>query len=202
MSFTPEEEAELRILLGITNKTVSDLELAPTLAGDMLMEVESGSGTFSVAIDNLKNFILANTPAFKAVKRTNQTVTIGVLTKITFATEVLDNKNYFDNAINHRFQPLISGWYLIQAGVKFVDLLISQQGGFLFIYKNGASFQQSSLPFFDNGDGCISISSMIYFNGSTDYVEIFGLSGGSSANTIGGSASDDSTYFSGFKLNV
>ena len=57
MSFTPEEEAELRILLGITNKTVSDLELAPTLAGDMLMEVESGSGTFSVAIDNLKTFI-------------------------------------------------------------------------------------------------------------------------------------------------
>ena len=57
MSFTPEEEAELRILLGITNKTVSDLELAPTLAGDMLMEVESGSGTFSVAIDNLKTYI-------------------------------------------------------------------------------------------------------------------------------------------------
>lgn len=57
MSFTPEEEAELRILLGITNKTVSDLELAPTLAGDMLMEVESGSGTFSSSINNLKTFI-------------------------------------------------------------------------------------------------------------------------------------------------
>jgi len=57
MSFTAEEEAELRILLGITNKTVSDLELAPTLAGDMLMEVESGSGTFSSSINNLKTFI-------------------------------------------------------------------------------------------------------------------------------------------------
>ena len=57
MSFTPEEEAELRILLGITNKTVSDLELAPTLAGDMLMEVESGSGTFSSSINNLKTYI-------------------------------------------------------------------------------------------------------------------------------------------------
>ena len=66
MSFTPEEEAGLRILLGITNKTVSDLELAPTLAGDMLMEVESGSGTFSVAIDNLKTYIAP--PATKSVK--------------------------------------------------------------------------------------------------------------------------------------
>ena len=66
MSFTPEEEAELRILLGITNKTVSELELAPTLAGDMLMEVESGSGTFSSSINNLKTFIAP--PATKSVK--------------------------------------------------------------------------------------------------------------------------------------
>ena len=66
MSFTPEEEAELRILLGITNKTVSDLELAPTLAGDMLMEVESGSGTFSSSINNIKTFIAP--PATKSVK--------------------------------------------------------------------------------------------------------------------------------------
>lgn len=57
MSLTPEEEAGLRTLLAITNKTVSDLELAPTLAGDMLMEVESGSGTFSSSINNLKTFI-------------------------------------------------------------------------------------------------------------------------------------------------
>ena len=66
MSFTPEEEAELRILLGITNKTVSDLELAPTLAGDMLIEVESGSGTFSSSIDNLKTYVAP--PATKSVK--------------------------------------------------------------------------------------------------------------------------------------
>ena len=202
MSFTPEEEAELRTLLGITNKTVSDLELAPTLAGDMLMEVESGSGTFSVAIDNLKNFILSNTPAFKAVKTANQIVTSGVLTKITFATEVLDNKNYFDNATNHRFTPLVAGWYFINAGAKFVDGNISAQGGYLYIHKNGSSVQQSSLPFYDNGDACLLISSMIYFNGSTDYVEIFAGIVGTGGNTIGGSASDTSTYFAGFKLNI
>lgn len=66
MSLTPEEEAGLRTLLAITNKTVSDLELAPTLAGDMLMEVESGSGTFSSSINNLKTFIAP--PATKSVK--------------------------------------------------------------------------------------------------------------------------------------
>lgn len=66
MSLTPEEEAGLRILLGITNKTVSDLELAPTLASDMLIEVESGSGTFSSSINNLKTFIAP--PATKSVK--------------------------------------------------------------------------------------------------------------------------------------
>lgn len=68
MSLTPEEEAGLRTLLAITNKTVSDLELAPTLAGDMLMEVESGSGTFSTSINNLKTFASPNaTPTIRGI---------------------------------------------------------------------------------------------------------------------------------------
>ena len=61
MSFTPEQEAQLLDLLAVNNKTISDLESSPTITGDMLTPVETGSGTFAASINNLKNFIA--TPA-------------------------------------------------------------------------------------------------------------------------------------------
>ena len=155
------------------------------------------NGTSFVIVDKR-----SNTPAFQAFKSSNQTVTVGVITKITFGTENLDTHNYYDNATNHRFTPLVAGWYFINASIKFVDGGVSGQGAFLYIYKNGSLLQSSTMPFFDNGDAVISISNMIYFNGSTDYVEIFGQTGGTGATVIGGNASQTDTCFSGFKLNI
>lgn len=154
------------------------------------------NGTSFVIVDKR-----SNTPAFQAFKSSNQTVTAGVITKITFGTENLDTHNYYDNAINHRFTPLVAGWYFINASVKFVDATIAAQGAFLYIYRNGSLLQSSTMPYFDNGDAVISVSNMIYFNGSTDYVEIFGQTGGTGATTIGGSGVQE-TSFSGFKLNI
>jgi hypothetical protein len=154
------------------------------------------NGTSFIIVDKR-----SNTPAFQAFKSSNQTVTAGVITKITFGTENLDTHNYYDNAINHRFTPLVAGWYFINASVKFVDATITAQGAFLYIYRNGSLLQSSTMPYFDNGDAVISVSNMIYFNGSTDYVEIFGQTGGTGATTIGGSGVQE-TCFSGFKLNI
>lgn len=154
------------------------------------------NGTSFIIVDKR-----SNTPAFQAFKSSNQTVTTLVTTKITFGTENLDTHNYYDNAINHRFTPLVAGWYFINASVKFVDATIAAQGAFLYIYRNGSLLQSSTMPYFDNGDAVISVSNMIYFNGSTDYVEIFGQIGGTGATTIGGSGVQE-TCFSGFKLNI
>jgi len=143
-----------------------------------------------------------NTPAFQAIKPSNQTITLGVITKLTFTTELLDTHSYFDNATDHRFTPLIAGWYFINAGAKFIDGGVAPQAGVVFVYKNGALLSQNNIPFFDNGDCSIPISALVNFNGSTDYIEIFCLTGGTGATTIGGSATDYSTYFSGFKLNI
>ena len=124
MSLTPEEEAGLRTLLAITNKTVSDLELAPTLAGDMLMEVESGSGTFSSSINNLKTFIAP--PATNSVKGS------AFLTNpIKISNNALDANNDIDfSAGNFEFSDG-SGQATYAGGTGQLDVLFGTGNGML-----------------------------------------------------------------------
>lgn len=89
MSFTPEQEAQLLDLLAVNNKTISNLESSPTITGDMLTPVETGSGTFAASINNLKNFIA--TPA------TTTTQGISYLNNpITIANNATDANNDID----------------------------------------------------------------------------------------------------------
>ena len=134
MSFTPEEEAELRILLGITNKTVSDLELAPTLAGDMLMEVESGSGTFSSSINNLKTYIAP--PATKSVKGS-----AFLSNPITISNNATDANNDIDFSAGNAPLNDGSGQILLSSTlVKRLDATWAEGTG------NGGLFNGTAVP--------------------------------------------------------
>lgn len=64
MAFTPEQEIALLALLNQQNKTISDLEVAPALLGDMLLPVENGAATYAVSIDDIKNYIQSNHVGF------------------------------------------------------------------------------------------------------------------------------------------
>jgi hypothetical protein len=47
----------------MADKIISDLELAPTLTGDMLLPVENGVGTFAASIDDVKDFVISEIPS-------------------------------------------------------------------------------------------------------------------------------------------
>lgn len=144
----------------------------------------------------------SNVPAFFANKTSNQTVSVAVITKITFDTEDLDTNNSYDNSTNHRFTPLVAGWYFVNAQVKFIDGATASQAGNIFLYKNGTALSETSIPFFDNGNCSFNLTTFVFLNGSTDYLEIFGQTGGTGATLIGGSSTEKQTYFSAFKLNI
>ena len=131
-------------------------------------------------------------PAFSAYLNTTQTPTSGVWTKILFDAEEFDTNNNFASS---RFTPTVAGYYFVQAamsslGGTFTACQIS-------IYKNGSANKittnyatSSSLD-----DWTSNVSSVIYLNGSTDYLEIYGNSVGATPQFI---ASNTYTYFSGF----
>ena len=127
------------------------------------------------------------TPAFGAYQNTQQTgISMGVFTKILFETEEFDTNSNFASS---RFTPTVAGYYQINAAVYMVNncqLAVS-------IYKNGSEFKRGVYP--SSTTLLMSnVSSLVYLNGSTDYIEIYAYSGGTSNSC---SPSQSTTYFNG-----
>ena len=108
-------------------------------------------------------------PAFSATAGTSQSIGTSTWTKIQFTTKQFDTANCYDNTTNYRFTPTVPGYYLITLAAGHGSASYNVLGS---IYKNGSSYQQgqgnaTSATY----DPCVNISCVIYFNGSTDYVE-------------------------------
>jgi hypothetical protein len=112
-------------------------------------------------------------PAFSAYNSSTQTLSSATYTKIQFQTEEFDTANCFDNSTNYRFTPNVAGYYQIGGGISSAS---SATGIIVNLYKNGSSHR---LLYF-NGFGDFSRSNggfgsaLVYMNGSTDYVELYG----------------------------
>jgi hypothetical protein len=140
---------------------------------------------------------IANTPAFEAYASSTQTgLSDGVWTKLTIDTELFDTDGYYDNVTNYRFTPLIAGKYFVYVMSNMDSVTIWKANALsIAIYKNGTEYINSHLEVnasnnvMDNITG--KVSSIIEFNGSSDYVEgyinINNASGGAGiANTTQG----------------
>jgi len=118
-------------------------------------------------------------PAFSAYQSSAQNLSNGVTTKIQFQTKEFDTANCFDNATNYRFTPNVAGYYQVNSTIN-----IQGNGGNNFInsiYKNGAELKRGNQVGVNSaGNNGVVVSALIYLNGSTDYIEIYGFVTGTS----------------------
>lgn len=133
---------------------------------------------------------MPNAPAFSATRTsTNQSFTSAVWTKVQCQTEEFDTASAYDNATNYRFTPQVAGYYQVSGNVYFVGTGLTNVG--IAVYKNGSSFKLgTTLGVPSNAETGASLSALIYMNGSTDYVELFGYTAGTSPEVLAGP-----TYF-------
>ncbi len=130
-------------------------------------------------------------PKFAAYAATNQTFSSNVATLMQFATEEFDTGSYY---ASNRFTPKVAGYYQINARVSF-NMTATTTGAWVAIYKNGSAYRYGNqdTPI----DDCArNVASVVYLNGSTDYVEIYGyvFDNAGAPNTVSGIAE---TYFNG-----
>lgn len=129
-------------------------------------------------------------PAFSAYPSTSQSINVSTYTKINFGSKLFDTASCF-NTSNSRFTPNVSGYYQITGAIIFNNAGATYSGA--IIYKNGVD---AKFIFNQNSSGVSSITTgLIYMNGTTDYVELYGYISGGSANSILSSA--HLTYFDG-----
>jgi hypothetical protein len=161
----------------------------PLTGGDVTgnVAVTGETSTGSLKVNNVP--ILAG-PAFSAVASTATNTATATWTKLVFASEEYDTANCFSTSTS-RFQPTIAGYYQIN-GCVFSGSLPATMGP--AIYKNGAEHRTGGLS---SGATAyrMTVSSLVYLNGSTDYVELYWYqASGVTVNSTTGSG----TYFNGY----
>ena len=109
-------------------------------------------------------------PAFSAYNTSAQSVSNNVPTKVTLDTEVFDTNSNFASS---RFTPTVAGYYQINGVVRVTGTALT--GAIAQIYKTGSVYSYGQA--FDGTtttSAQVVISEIIYLNGSTDYVELYG----------------------------
>ena len=133
---------------------------APAVAGNGTLTLPTGTATLGV-----------QGPAFSAYQSSAQSVSGATWTKVQFQAEEFDTASCFDSTTNYRFTPNVAGYYQVNANAYIAS---TNTGGSIAIYKNGSVFKKglgsaSSATVFQ---GWV-VSSLIYLNGSTDYIEVY-----------------------------
>jgi len=188
----------------ITSTKMNNIIDQTTMTGDAVigttLEVANGKlkirsqgitsnemGSASVIQSAIGSNVAGTGPAFRVYQTTPTFVAQGVFTKLFFAFFDFDTNSNFTSS---RFTPSTAGYYLISGCVAFIP---GSPSILCAIYKNGVEYSLGSgQP--DNLAIRSNICDVIYLNGSTDYVELFGYhlkAGG--VSTSGNSQ----TYFSG-----
>lgn len=167
--------------IGTTQVTVNRASGAITLNG--------------VSIDGNAANLVGGTIAFSVyLGAANQSAPTSTFTKVAFSVEEFDTGANFDSTTNSRFQPIVAGYYQINWGVN-INATNTLSTAASSLYKNGAQYKQGVAyvgpaisTFASTG------SAIVYMNGTTDYLEIWGyVVGTTPVFTFGQST----TYMSG-----
>lgn len=134
-----------------------------------------------------------NYPAFSAYYAgANQTVSNNTWTKATLDTEIFDTNNNFASS---RFTPTVAGYYYI-SGVIRCAATVSLTKYIVGLWKNGAEYYRGAES---NGLASTQLqaggSCVMYLNGSTDYVELYGYITGSGTLTFNNDGAQAYTSF-------
>ena len=153
------------------------------------------SGSSGITYPNTTVGTTGNGPAFAVFLGTSQTVANNTDTKVQLNSEIFDTANCFDSTTNFRFTPNVAGYYQINATVN-VGFNTSAGISIVRIYKNGSLYVELYRGQNQPNTGLeISGGALIFFNGTTDYVELYFFQNTGSSQPVGGGSS--STQMSG-----
>jgi hypothetical protein len=109
---------------------------------------------------------LGNGPAFSAYLANTQSLSTG-FQKVNFDTKEFDTNNNFASS---RFTPTVAGYYQITASIQLSSSSTGEVS--IAIFKNGTNFKQG-MDIVGNPTYGLGITTLMYFNGSTDYAEVY-----------------------------
>lgn len=164
------------VTLDVPSMSTANTLVLPAKSGNIITSADTGT----ISQTMLGAGVAGNGPSFSATMSANQTVTGSTWTKINFNTEVWDTNNCYDTSL-YRFTPNVAGYYQINGylwrSAGAIILLLQ-------LYKNGSAIAYS--PRMDSTSGAyavvygVGLNTMVYCNGTTDYLELYGYTNNTS----------------------
>ena len=165
--------------------------------GSVTIDVPSTASAYTLTAPAATATLAIQGPAFRAYRGADQTISNNTATKVQLNTENFDTANCFDSTTNYRFTPTVAGYYQFSAILNLGGTPVTNAQA--QIYKNGASVSQFVFYAPSNTTQYqinASLSDLIYMNGSTDYVELYGYISAGSGNQFGGGTTQ--AYLAGY----
>ena len=174
------------------NTTSTSVVITGDTSGNLAFQTQAGANTITIA--NQTGTLNAAGPAFSAYGNASQTVTVTTFTKVICNTEEFDTNNNYDSTTNYRFTPTIAGYYQVN-GEILGQGSVTCTGVLVGIYKNGSVFKWGNWSYpASTTAGRVTVSALIYMNGSTDYLELYGYVAGTGTMSFPGTTAVDD-YF-------
>ena len=162
---------------------------APAVSGTNTLTLPASTGTVA-----LTSQLPVSGPTFSVYSNVSQSLASGTYTKVQFNQKDWDTATCFDTT-NYRFTPNVAGYYQINSAVATTTGQTGETA--VRITKNGTISKIGQ----DIGGVTVYaaiVSTIVYLNGSTDYVEAYLYQSSGSAKTLYTGA--DQTYFNGCYL--
>ena len=174
-----------------------------TSADDGVLQIQNNGNTaISISSGGIATFAqppLTVVPAFRVVMSTNKALTSTVATTVDYDSVIFNTHPDWFNTSTHRYTPQIAGYYQIiynvsitgSGATNYYSFLVTQDSTVAQIRWTGSS-------------GAVTLfrqcgSDLVYFNGTTNYVELRVNYIGTSATL---SAGDSTTYMTGFLVRA
>ena len=201
----------------ITDGTITNTDVASSIITGQTAETSIAGGDSVLIYDDSAsalrkmtrtNFVSGiggvNTPAFEARITSDQTVTNNTITKGQCATEIFDTNSCYDNSTNYRFTPTTAGKYFCYTFMTLDHGQDNGIAGIVYFYKNGSEYslsQTNQYPYTQGNLLSITLTNVISFNGTTDYLEVFGLVENASGSCrFKSTANYGQSYFGAYKI--
>jgi hypothetical protein len=166
------------------------VKLVASSGGSVEFVPTNTASNFTVTVPAKTGTMAMDGPTFHYYQTSSQTLANTTFTKLTFTT----NTNGWDTTggmyASSRFTPTVAGYYQINARV---GASASNTGMIVSIYKNASEYIRGNESQPATALAGVTVSGLVYCNGSTDYIEIYGY-------FVSGQATDARqvcTYFQG-----
>lgn len=152
---------------------------SPNTNSNYTLTLPAETGTILTTVSG----VAVNGPAFRAYATANQSISASTITKVVLDAESFDTASCFNNTGStvgsipaYAFLPNVAGYYQVNAKI-FEDFNGAGNSGVrTYLYKNGSNYSQGS-AFGGNLYATLSnFSELVYLNGTTDYIELYGWS--------------------------